>query len=95
MLDHVEERLLGPVHVLEDEHERLHVRELLRPPERRPLQLLGRPLALCGAEDAERHGEQVGDGLALAAEAQLLEGVVRRSSSVMPALALIIDASGQ
>ena len=78
MLDQIEERLLRPVHVLEDEDERLQVGELLRPAQRGPGQLGRRALALGGAEHAQRHRQQVGHRLALAGEAQLLEGVVRR-----------------
>jgi hypothetical protein len=78
MLDQVEQRFFRPVHVLEDEDQRLHVGELLGPLQRGPRQLLRCPLALRGAQHAERDGEEVGDGLALAAHAQLLEGAVRR-----------------
>ncbi len=69
MLDQIEQRILRPVHVLEHEHERLSVRELLGPLQRRPRQLLRRVLALGGTEDTERHCKQVGDRLALAAHA--------------------------
>ena len=78
MLDQVEQRLLRPVHVLEDEDERLQLGELLGPAQRRPGQLRRRVLALGRAEHPERHREQVGHRFALAGEAQLLEGVVRR-----------------
>ena len=79
VLDHVEERLLGPVDVLEDEDERLQVGELLGPAQRGPRQLCRTTARLRrrrGTPSAT--AEQVGDSLALAAEAQLLEGVVRR-----------------
>ena len=79
MLDHVEQRLLRPVDVLEHEDERLRVRELLAPPERRPAQLPRRTLAsLRSAEHAQRGAEQVGDRFALAGGAQLLERLARR-----------------
>ena len=87
VLDHFEERLVRPVHVLEDEHERLRLRELLGPQRHRPHQLAGAALVLGGAENAERDGEQVGDGLALAAEPQLVERLRRRS--------VVADAGGR
>ena len=95
MLDQVEQRLLRPLHVLEYEHERLSVRELLGPLQRRPRQLLRRALALGGADDTERHCKQVGDRFALAAHPQLLERIVRRVVVLIPALVFTIEASGQ
>ena len=73
MLDHIEEPLVGPLHVLEDEDERLHVRQLLRPAERSPRDLCAFHHVLRRAEHSERHAEQIRDGLALAGQAQLLE----------------------
>ena len=78
VLEQVEQLLLGPVDVLEHEHERLHLGELLCPPPGRPAQLLAGAVAVGGAADAERDGEQLGDRLALATGAQLLDGVVGR-----------------
>src|SRR5436190_8511843 len=48
VLDQLEQRLLAPVHVLEEEHERLSERQLLRPRTSRPRDLLLRALALDG-----------------------------------------------
>ena len=73
VLDQLEQRLLGPVDVLEHEHERLRIRELRGPLPRRPRDLLLRALALDGLEHARGVREQVGDGLVLAAGAKLLE----------------------
>ena len=78
MLDQLEQRVLGPVDVLEDENERLRLGELLGPLARRPGDLLLVPLALDRLEDAGGEGEQVGDRLVGAAVAQLLERVVER-----------------
>ena len=78
MLDHVQQRLLGPVDVLEHEHERLHARELLGPRARRPEELLALVLALARADQPGRGREQVGDRVALAARAQLLERLADR-----------------
>ncbi len=73
MLDELEQRLLGPVNVLEDEHERLDVGELVGPGTGRPGDLLRAPLLLDGVEDAGGEREQVGDDLVLTALAQLLD----------------------
>ena len=73
MLDEVEQRILGPVDVLEDEHEGLGLRELLRPGARRPRELLAAPLALDGGEDPRGEPEQVSHDLDLARRAELLE----------------------
>ena len=74
MLDELEQPLVGPVEILEDEHERLRVGELLRPAERRPGDLLAAAVSFLGdAEHAERDGEQVGDRVALTRKAELLE----------------------
>ena len=78
MLDHVQQRLLGPVDVLEHEHERLHARELLGPRPRRPEELLALVLALARTDQPGRRREQIRDRVALAARAQLLERVADR-----------------
>ena len=79
MLDHVEQRLLGPVHVLEHQHERLCVGELLGPPQRGPAQLPRLVLSALGrTEHTQRSAEEIGDRLALARGAQLLERLARR-----------------
>ena len=78
MLDQLEQRLLAPVDVLEHEHERLRLRELLRPRARGPRDLLLAALALDGLEHADGEPEQIGDRLVLAALAQLsLRGLER------------------
>ncbi len=78
VLDHLEQALVGPLHVLEDQDERLGVCELLGPAQRRPGDLGVRPDPLGGPEQSERDAEQVGDGIALARDAELLEGLGRR-----------------
>ena len=78
MLDEVEKRVLGPVDVLEHEHERLRLRELLRPRARRPGELLAAPLALHRGQDPGGQAQQVGDRLDLAGGAQLLERLLGR-----------------
>ncbi len=78
VLDHLEQRLLGPVDVLEDEDERLHGGELLDPRADGPRDVLLAPLALDRLEDADREPEQVGDRLALARLAELLERLLER-----------------
>ena len=83
------------MHILEHEHERLRFRELLRPLQRRPRQLLRRALALGGTDDTERHCKQVGDRFALATHPQPPDALFAGSSSVIPALAFTIEASGQ
>ena len=80
MLDQLEQRLLGPVNVLEDEHERLLLRHSLRPLARGPGDLLLAALRVDGLEHARCQAEQVRHHLVLAAIAQLLhrlaDGVV-------------------
>src|SRR5581483_9056381 len=78
VLDQLEQRLLAPVDVLEDEHERLRGGELLGPRARGPGDLLLRALALDGLEDADGEAEQVGDGVVFAVGAQLLLRLVER-----------------
>ena len=72
VLDQLEQRLLAPVHVLEDEHERLRLGELLRPRARGPRDLLLRALAFDRFEHADGEPEQVGDRFVLAVLAELL-----------------------
>src|SRR5258708_38839559 len=78
MLDQLEQRLLAPVDVLEHEHERLRLRELLAPRARRPRDLLLRALALDRLEHADGEPEQVGDRFVFAARAQLPVRLVER-----------------
>ncbi len=74
----LEQRLLAPVDVLEQEHERLRLGELLGPRARRPGDLLLGPHALDRLEHADGEAEQVGDRLVLAARAQLRARLVER-----------------
>jgi hypothetical protein len=75
---------------------RLRAREPLRPLKRGPGDLCALAVAgLCGPEDAEGFGERLGDGVAPARQAQLLERVCGRVVVLIPADALIIAASGQ
>ena len=78
MLDEVEQRLLGPVHVLEPEHERLRLGEVRRPLVRRPGDLLPAPLARDAVEHPGREAQQVGDGVRRARILELLERLVGR-----------------
>ena len=78
VLDQLEQSLLRPVDVLEEEDERLNVGELLRQLARGPGDLLGGTVAFERLEHPRREAEQIGDGLILAAGAQLLEGLVQR-----------------
>ena len=78
VLDQLEQRLLGPVDVLEDEDQRLRLRHQLRPLARRPRDLLLAALAVDGLEHAGGEAEQVGDRLGRAALAQLLDRDVER-----------------
>ena len=78
VLDQLEQRLLGPVDVLEDQHERLRLGELVGPLARGPGDLLLAALALDRLEHARREPEQVGDGLVAAAVAELLERRLER-----------------
>ena len=66
------------MHVLEDEHERLRLRELLRPRAGGPGDVLLRALAFDGLEHADGEAEQIGDRFVLAVGAQLLVRVVER-----------------
>ena len=67
VLDQLEQRLLGPVNVLEDEDQRPRVGELRRPLARGPGDLLLAPLGLDPLEHADGEREQVGDGVVAAA----------------------------
>src|SRR5919106_764187 len=78
VLDEIEQRLLGPVDVLEEEDKRLHVAERLHDLPRRPRDLLGASLALERLEHPRREPEHVRDRLLLAARAQLLERLLQR-----------------
>ena len=78
VLDQVEQRLLRPVDVLEDEDDGLRLGELLDERTRRPGDLLRRAVALERLEHARREPEQVGDRLVLAAGLELLERLLDR-----------------
>jgi hypothetical protein len=78
VLDQREQRLLGPVDVLEDEDEGLRLRHQLRPLACRPRDLLLAALAVDGLEDADREAEQVGDGLSRARVSKLLDRDLER-----------------
>src|SRR5919106_2090073 len=78
VLDEIEQRFLGPVDVLEEEDERLHVAERLHDLPRRPRDLLGASLALERLEHPRREPEHVCDRLLLAARPQLLERLLQR-----------------
>jgi hypothetical protein len=72
MLDELQQRLLAPVDVLEQQHQRLRGRELLGPGADGPGDLLLAALALNGLQHSHREPEQVGDRLVLARLAELL-----------------------
>ena len=74
MLDQLEQGLLRPVDVLEDEDERLHGCEAFGPFAHGPRDLLLAALALHRLEHARGEAEQVGDRLVLATDLQLLDG---------------------
>ena len=78
VLDQLEQRLLGPVDVFEDEHERLLLRNPLRPFARCPGDLLRARLGLDGLEHARCEAKQVGHGLVLAEGPQLFDRDVER-----------------
>ena len=78
MLDQLEERIFGPMDVLEDEDERLRLRHELRPLARRPRDLLLAALAVNGLEDAGGQADQLGNRLGGAALAELLDRDVDR-----------------
>ena len=72
VVDQLEQRLLGPVDVLEDEHERLHVGELVDELACGPGDLRLAALALDRLHHARGEPEQLGDRLVAAALDQLL-----------------------
>ena len=78
VLDELEQRILGPVDVLEDEDQRLRGRELGGPLARRPGDLLLAPLRLDPLEHADREREQIGDGVVAAGGLQLRDGLLDR-----------------
>ena len=78
VLDEVDQRLLGPVDVLEEEHERLDVRERLHHLSCGPRDLLRAALALERLQHPGGEAEHVGDGLLLAALPELREGLLER-----------------
>ena len=78
VLDEVEERRLGPVDVLEQEDQRLHVGDPLHDLARRPRDLLRAALSLERLHEPCRETENVRDGLLGAALAQLLERLLER-----------------
>ena len=78
VLDEVEHRLLGPVDVLEEEDERLHVAERVHHLARCPGDLLGATLAFDGFQQARGQADEVCDRVVLAALAKLLECLLER-----------------
>ena len=72
MIDQLEQRLLRPVDVLEHEHERLHVGELVDELARGPRDLGLATLAFDGVHHAGGEAEQLGDRLVAAALDELL-----------------------
>ena len=64
--------------VLEEQHERLHVGQLLHQLARSPGDLLRAPLALQRLEQAGSESEQIGDRVVLAAGTELVEGLLER-----------------
>ena len=78
VLDQLEQRILGPVDVLEDEDQRLRVGQLGGPLVRRPGDLLLAALGLDPLEHADGEREQVGDRVVAAAGAELGHGFVDR-----------------
>ena len=78
VLDQLEERLLGPVDVLEAEDDRLCLGELLDEGPGGPGDLLRRALAVERLQHAGGEAEEVGDGLVLAVCLELLERLLDR-----------------
>ena len=76
VLEQLEQRFLGPVHVLEDEDERLRLGELGGPFACSPGDLLLAALGFDPLEHADREREQVRHGVVPAARAQLLHGLL-------------------
>ena len=78
VLDEVEHRLLGPVDVLEEEDERLHVGKRAHDLAGGPRDLLRAALALDSFQEARSQADQVGDSIVFAAGAELLERLFER-----------------
>ena len=78
MVDQLQQRLFGPVDVLEDHDQRLHVGELVGELARSPRDLRRATLALDRFHHAGRETEQLGDRLVAAALDQLLLGRLHR-----------------
>ena len=78
VVDQLEQWLLRPMDVLEDEHEWLYVRELVDELARRPCDLGLPALAFDRLHDPGREPEQLGHGLVLAEGAELLDRDVER-----------------
>ena len=78
VLDQLEQRILGPVDVFEDEDQRLGVGQLGGPFVRRPGDLLLAALGFDPLEHAHGEGEQVGHRVVAAARAELGHGFVDR-----------------
>ena len=78
VLDQLEQRLLAPVDVLEDEDQRPRVGELGGPLARRPGDLLLAALGLDPLEHADGEREQVGDRVVAALGAQLRDRLLDR-----------------
>ena len=78
VLDQLEQGLLRPVDVLEDENQRLRLRHQLCPLARRPRDLLLAPLAVDRFEHAGGETEKIGDGIGRAARAELFDRDIER-----------------
>ena len=78
VLDQLEQRILGPVNVFEDEDQRLGVGKLGGPFVRRPCDLLLAALGLDALEHADCQREQVGDRVVAAAGTELGHSLVDR-----------------
>ena len=78
MVDQLEQRLFGPVDVLEDHDQRLHVGQLVGELARSPGDLRRATLALDRFHHAGREAEELGDRLVAAALDQLLLGRLHR-----------------
>ena len=78
VLDQLEQGLLGPVDVLEDQDQGLRLGHQLRPLACRPRDLLLAPLAVNRLEHAGGETEQIGDGIGRAAVAKLFDRDIER-----------------
>ena len=78
VLDEVEHRLFGPVDVLEEKDERLHVAQRVHHLAGGPRDLLRAALAFDRLEQSSGEPDEVGDGVVLAALAKLLERLLER-----------------